>query len=322
MPCISVIVPVYNTEKYLRQCLDSILAQTFKDFELILVDDGSKDGSGQICDEYAEKDNRINVIHKQNAGVSVARNIGIEAAKGSYIMFVDSDDWVDEDILDYLYNNLTQYDVQIITCYNVHEYINYSNVIKKAFESRRVTGVEAKIEMLLGTITEPSPNYKLMQGKIIKQISFPDIKYAEDMFFMYEMFSRVENVLLTSSVKYHYRQRKDSAARTYSEDTTRKLFAMFDILLNDAEDHDIRQAILYRMTSYCFAICTKCPKIIYQELQKKMVNILMNMDSVMVNKNLSRRKFLLKFPFVIFRILYFLHSKYFSIKKMARLYSD
>lgn len=94
MPKISVIVPVYNVEAYLCRCIDSILGQTFTDFELILVDDGSKDASGAICDEYAEKDNRITVIHKENAGVSAARNTGLDIANGEYVMFVDSDDYI------------------------------------------------------------------------------------------------------------------------------------------------------------------------------------------------------------------------------------
>lgn len=94
---VSVIVPVYNVEKYLARCLDSIINQTYTNLEIILVDDGSKDSSGQICDEYAAKDQRIKVIHKQNGGLSSARNAGLDIASGSYIEFVDSDDWIDKD---------------------------------------------------------------------------------------------------------------------------------------------------------------------------------------------------------------------------------
>ena len=90
----SVVVPVYNVEKYLRECVDSILAQSFEDFELILVDDGSKDSSGAICDEYAQQDARVKVIHKENGGQSTARNLGIEAAKGEFAIFLDSDDMI------------------------------------------------------------------------------------------------------------------------------------------------------------------------------------------------------------------------------------
>lgn len=98
-PKISVIVPVYNVEKFLRRCIDSILAQTFTDFELLLIDDGSKDKSGEICDEYAAKDARIRVFHKQNGGVSSARNLGIDKAQGEWVYFVDSDDWIEIETL-------------------------------------------------------------------------------------------------------------------------------------------------------------------------------------------------------------------------------
>ncbi|HAQ0795523.1 TPA: glycosyltransferase, partial [Enterococcus faecium] len=102
---ISIIVPVYNVEKYLKKCVDSILGQTFTDFELLLIDDGSTDNSGSICDELAKTDNRIKVIHKENGGLSDARNIGIEVAKGDFIGFIDSDDYIDEDMYAFLYNN-------------------------------------------------------------------------------------------------------------------------------------------------------------------------------------------------------------------------
>ena len=111
MPKVSIIVPVYNTEKYLARCIDSILAQTFTDFELILVNDGSKDNSGKICDEYAQKDSRIVVIHKENGGVSSARNKGIDVAQGEWISFVDSDDWISSDFL----SSFT-YDADLMIC--------------------------------------------------------------------------------------------------------------------------------------------------------------------------------------------------------------
>lgn len=101
---ISIIVPVYNSEKYLRRCIDSILSQSFTDFELIIVDDGSKDSSPQICDEYVAKDNRVRVIHKENGGVSAARNDGLDIAKGEYVTFIDSDDWVEKEYLETLSN--------------------------------------------------------------------------------------------------------------------------------------------------------------------------------------------------------------------------
>ena len=109
-PQISIIVPVYNSEKYLGACIDSILSQSFRDIELILVDDGSRDSSSRICDDYAQKDGRVKVIHKANGGVSAARNDGLDIAKGEYITFIDSDDWVEREYLSTL-SNYRDYDI-------------------------------------------------------------------------------------------------------------------------------------------------------------------------------------------------------------------
>ena len=116
MPEISIIVPVYKVEKYLRHCVDSILAQTFTDFELLLIDDGSPDNSGAICDEYAEKDNRVRVFHKENGGVSSARNLGLDNARGTYIMFCDSDDYVADNWAEKLYEFMNYNEANLSIC--------------------------------------------------------------------------------------------------------------------------------------------------------------------------------------------------------------
>ena len=113
---ISVIVPVYNVENYLRECLDSIVAQTYRNIEVILVDDGSKDSSGKICDEYADKDNRIKVIHKENGGVSAARNTGLDIAKGEWISYVDSDDYIESTMIETLICLAKKNDVELAMC--------------------------------------------------------------------------------------------------------------------------------------------------------------------------------------------------------------
>ena len=113
-PKISIIVPVYNVEKYIRRCLDSIAAQTFTDWECICVDDGTPDASGKICDEYAQKDGRFVVIHKENGGVSSARNVGLDVAKGEYVTFCDSDDWVEKEMLEVFYNTALKNDAEVV----------------------------------------------------------------------------------------------------------------------------------------------------------------------------------------------------------------
>ena len=131
-PQISIIVPVYNVEKYLSRCLDSILYQTFSDFEILLINDGSTDNSGGICDKYAKKDKRIRVFHKNNEGVSRARNTGLDNAKGDWITFVDSDDWIDKDMYYKLYNEAILSEADIIMC---DFYIYYNQNSKDLIKS-------------------------------------------------------------------------------------------------------------------------------------------------------------------------------------------
>ena len=113
---ISIVIPVYKVEKYLEKCVESVINQTYKNLEILLVNDGSPDNCPKICDEYAQKDNRIKVIHKENGGLSDARNAGIDVAAGKYIAFVDSDDYVSNDYIEYMYNLIKEYNTQMATC--------------------------------------------------------------------------------------------------------------------------------------------------------------------------------------------------------------
>ena len=121
-PIISVIIPIYNVEEFLPKCIDSVLNQTLKNVEIILVDDGSTDNSSIICDEYALLDNRITVIHKKNEGLSASRNIGIDVAKGNYLAFVDSDDWIEESMFEIMYNTIVTNDADMVVCNYYEDY--------------------------------------------------------------------------------------------------------------------------------------------------------------------------------------------------------
>lgn len=133
-PQISVIVPVYKAEVYLRRCVDSILAQTFKDIEVLLVDDGSPDGSGVICDEYAKEDNRVRVFHKTNGGVSSARQLGLDQAKGEYVIHVDPDDWIDKEMYGRMYEKIRETNADMVICDFQFEFVNSSIVVKQDFK--------------------------------------------------------------------------------------------------------------------------------------------------------------------------------------------
>ena len=184
-PVISIIVPVYKTEKQLRRCIDSILAQTFKEFELILIDDGSPDGCPAICDEYAEKDNRISVIHKENEGLAEVRNVGVRAAKGQYIGFVDSDDYIEPDMYERLYTELKENGADLaicsfnkVTCENGKEtkYPVTFNVKEKFCDSDSLTRLLLSSQSALAAIAWN----KLYNKSLFDGVRYPKGKIHED----------------------------------------------------------------------------------------------------------------------------------------------
>lgn len=139
MAQVSIIVPVYQIEKYIRKCIESIQSQTFSDFELILVDDGSKDASGSICDEYAKKDNRIKVIHKKNEGVASARNEGIKLSKGKYVCFIDGDDWIEKFMIENCINRILDTEADVI----------FHGYKQELWKSKAVVSMEEKNILIL-----------------------------------------------------------------------------------------------------------------------------------------------------------------------------
>lgn len=222
MDLISIIVPVYKVEKYLSECIDSILAQTYENFELILVDDGSPDNSGKICDEYAQKDKRIKVIHKENAGVSSARNTGLDNANGDYITFIDSDDFVDKRYLDVLYNNLKQNDSDI-SC--VSFYYDYeSNIQKNQDYSYCCLNIDFKdkdfvkfFKSFFQPMPPPSAVWcKLFSKNVIRNIRFKEkIRIAEDKLFFLTAFRFSNRICFSNECVYFYKIRQGTAFNSY-----------------------------------------------------------------------------------------------------------
>lgn len=205
MPQISVIVPVYNVEKYLHRCVDSILAQTFTDFELILVDDGSSDNSGIICDEYAGIHNNVKIIHQKNQGVSVARNVGLDIAEGEFIAFIDSDDTVDKTYLEILYQN-GEFDF-VTAGFNMQ----YSDCSWHKYEFPDITtdyrNVSSYPSKFMGKYYFGSPWAKLYKRKIIKEnnIFFPlDIHSGEDTIFIFRYLKYVTIIKILPLSGYNY----------------------------------------------------------------------------------------------------------------------
>lgn len=208
-PKISIIVPIYNVEPYLRKCLDSIVGQTYRNLEIILVDDGSTDNCGAICDEYAARDGRIIVIHQLNGGLSKARNSGLDIASGSYLGFVDSDDWIELDMFEYLISNALSEDANICICGRYEEYLQHSR--SRGWPRRELLTREDAMEGLLkNDLIQNFVWDKLWERKLFDNVRFPVGRTYEDIATVYHPFGKASKILCLPDAKYHYLQREAS----------------------------------------------------------------------------------------------------------------
>lgn len=219
---ISVIIPVYNVEKYLERCVKSVINQTYKNLEIILVDDGAKDNSGIMCDELAKLDDRIIVIHKQNGGLSDARNHGLNIAKGEYIGFVDSDDYIAEDMFETLYNTImeNEADISIVSFYEM--YNNKLIGVRDSGKLEIMNKLEAMKELLIDTKIQSYAWNKLFKRELFNDLKFPTGKNFEDIATTLLLFEKCEKVALLEKPKYYYLRRDDSIvgvrnSKTYTD---------------------------------------------------------------------------------------------------------
>lgn len=208
---ISVIVPIYNVEKYLKRCIDSIVNQSYKNLEIILVDDGSPDKCPCICDEYSKEDSRIKVVHKENGGLSDARNAGLNVASGKYILFIDSDDWIHCDMIKVLYNAIVDEDADIAECKS----IKTSEFVEEVYDNNEIsitsfTTVEALLSLIKEKPLKQTVWDKLYRREVIENVPFEKGKYHEDEFFTYQVFGNSKKVVFCDRVFYYYFQREDS----------------------------------------------------------------------------------------------------------------
>ncbi len=202
-PLISIIVPIYNSEKTLNRCVDSILQQTFTDWELLLIDDGSKDSSGDICDEYARKDPRIKVFHKENGGVSSARNVGLDNAKGEWITFVDSDDWIVNNALDIDYDEVDE-DLLLFSYYLVSSKKEKLEKMTQCVLSNKNELASFCEKYLICTILR-SPWSKIFKREKINSIRFDEnIRIGEDTLFMFDYLIGIQSCRVFNNVFYVY----------------------------------------------------------------------------------------------------------------------
>lgn len=219
---ISVIVPVYKVEEYLRRCIDSIINQTYRNLEIILVDDGSPDNCGKICDEYALLDKRIKVIHKENGGQSEARNYGLKIAKGKYFGFIDSDDYIKEDMYENLYNLLIKYDADISMCNIVKKSNNKNEIMENYKEIEKYDTKSSLLELLDDHITNYIYN-KLYKREIWNNIEFSVGIILEDMDVMYKILEKSKKIICTNKTEYYYCIRNNSSIAIVNSKVTGNL---------------------------------------------------------------------------------------------------
>ena len=203
-PLVSIIVPVWNVEPYIRQCLDSIVSQSYQNLEIICVDDGSPDHCPEICDEYAARDSRIKVIHKENGGVAQARNTALRVVSGEWIAWIDSDDWVSAQFIQYMLNNALQYDADIVICGRYEEYTDRRNVFSPEF---RIMNSEQAIKELLQD--DEIRNYlcdKLWRANLFHGLAFSEnYRVLEDVALVYRLFLQAGQIVCCPEAHYHYR---------------------------------------------------------------------------------------------------------------------
>lgn len=225
LPLISVIVPVYNVKDYVGRCLDSICNQTYTNLEIIVIDDGSVDGSGEFCDAYAQKDARIKVLHYENGGLSAARNRGLDMATGEFIGFVDSDDWIDTDMYEFLYKLLKTEEADISIC---SHYLEKTDKTKVKYSSDKLLGLIPRDAIRLLVEDNIIRNFawdKLYRRSLFEGLRFPQGRYFEDMAVMYRIFYRARKIVMKGYPKYHYMIREDSI--TGSKYNSEKEYHMF-----------------------------------------------------------------------------------------------
>lgn len=230
---ISIVVPIYNVEEYLPRCLDSIIAQTYTNIEILLVDDGSPDNAGAICDEYATKDSRIRVFHIPNGGVAKARQLGVESSTGDYIVFVDPDDWLPLDSVEVLYSNMTD-DVDLV----IGGYTKFKMRNKLTFNTYRHNTISNKtyIEDVIKKRVVPTPWGRIYRQSLFSSNSFPRVRRSQDFLMNYELSNRIRAVKFIENSVYNYFEREDSAMKKHKFSITKtddsfiiEAFKIYDI---------------------------------------------------------------------------------------------
>ena len=259
-PAISVIVPIYNIEKYIRRALDSILAQTFSNFELLLIDDGSTDESGRLCEQIAEQDERVLLYHKENEGLSQARNDGLKQAQGDFVIFIDSDDYIHPEMITSLYQQLVKEDADVSSCGVMNVYANSESPQSANQDDYFVCDTETFLkEYLIGEKIPGTICNKLIKKEIAAQLTFPKGLIYEDAYYHFDLIKLDRKYVVNTKPYYYYFHRGDSiTTKPYAE----KDLAYIDIyqkFYNEVVKNysDLKEVAFFRLAYAHFFILDK-----------------------------------------------------------------
>ena len=316
---ISIILPVYNVANYLNKCMDSILNQTYSNYELIIIDDGSTDNSGKICDEYKLKDNRIQVIHQKNLGLSAARNKGINLSTGKYITFIDSDDFVDNQYIEILYKTILDNKADISICDKNYYSKNKRNISKiiKDYKFEIISKEETYKRMFLKKGIGFAVWAKLYKTGILKQNKFTEGKLYEDIFIINSLIESANKIVVTNYNGYYYLKRTESiTSKKFSKKNMdliegSKIFKDF-MFLNypNLDKYTIRGYINANYAIYNKAILDKNYKKEYCSIRKEILSYKKEIfTNNIYSKSMKLQTFLLLFGNGIYRLFYKIYKK-------------
>lgn len=270
---VSVVIPVYNVREYLNECVDSVINQTYSDLEIILVDDGSTDGSGDICNKYSEKDERILVIHKANGGLSDARNEGIKAATGDFILFIDSDDFVNYKMVELMIGKISDENIDIVACEYKKVTYNQHLLIEDDVEYLNIMGQDLLEELYNGKYQDISfiSVCKLYRKELFEKngINFPVGRFYEDTFTTHKLIYAARNIVIINEKLYYYRMRSGSITNSILNEKKiiDGLYADIEaVRVFEAEDNVPLMKLAYK--SYCYSQYNR-----YIEIQNSNDNI-------------------------------------------------
>lgn len=281
---ISIIVPIYNVKKYLDRCVQSILNQTFKDFELILVNDGSIDGSGERCEYYKKLDERVIIIHKLNGGLSDARNVGIEIARGKFLSFVDGDDFVHPQFLEVLYNNIIRENADMSVCakieINEEKDITYYKGVSNVKKAKVYSRSEAMLHILEDGIINVVAWNKLYKRELFNEIRYPIGKLHEDEYVIHKIIYKSKRIVYSNEELYYYVQRKGSIMNQLTEKRVLDLYYALEERIEFADKKkwsELEKAFHKRMLDFFYDVYINykgCPSLFDKDIERKLSKML------------------------------------------------